>query len=75
MCVLDYVPFVYQRTEDRSRRVDVKGLIQAGIIGAIVMYGTQQSVKVEIESIKTSLNDVRKTVDRMHNDLYTPRHG
>lgn len=76
MCVMDYMPFVYHRTQEQDYRVDVKSLIQATIIaigtGLIAMYGTQQTLAVQLESIEEDVRQIKNTQERFRDDFYSP---
>ena len=76
MCVMDYMPFVYHRTEEQDYRVDVKSLIQAAIIaigtGLIVMYGTQKTLAVQLESIEEDVRQIKQTQKKFTSDFYVP---
>lgn len=77
MCALDYMPFTYQRNQEQGYIVDVKSLIQASIIaigtGLIVMYGTQQTLSMQLESIKEDVSEVKDNQRRIMKDLYIPQ--
>jgi len=79
MCYMDYVPFVYHRDQEQDYRVDVKSLIQAAIIaigtGLIVMYGTQKTLAVQLESIEEDVRQIKDTQQRFRNDFYYPQHS
>jgi len=36
MCIMDYVPFIYPRTQEQDYRVDFKSLLQAAIIAFLL---------------------------------------
>ena len=77
MCALDYVPFLYSRDEDVGYKVDFKGLLQGVIIaigtGLIVMYGTQKTLAVQLESIEEDVRQIKNTQNKFRSDFYYPR--
>lgn len=77
MCVLDHVPFVYQRTGEVGYKVDTKQIIQslltAGVTALVIMYATQQSIMVEMAAIRDDVKEVKESVKDMRKDLYVPR--
>ena len=73
MCPMDYVPFLHQRDGEGIYRMDIKGLIQAALIGGIVMYGTQQTLSVRLDAIQDDISEVKSSVSDIRKDLYVPR--
>jgi len=77
MCVLDFVPFLYQRKGEVNYKMDVKAIVQALIISAVtgmtVMYGTERSLQVELSSIKANIADMKQDISSIKKDFYVPR--
>lgn len=91
MCAADYIPFMM--TDEKidnwiggkviMKRV-IEALLIAAVTGGIVLYGTQQQIKENIQSVKAQLtlqisevkidiDDVKKNQREFRRDLYVPR--
>lgn len=75
MCVMDYVPFSVLK-DDKSvwnYAVDTKKiieyLIQALVIGGIVMYGSQQRIVSELDNVKHSIEALQKNQDKVNDTI------
>lgn len=79
MCTLDYVPFVRKRSNDVGYRVDTKAILQsiitATVSGLLVMYGTQKSLEVKLDSVVEDVAEVKRSINQINKDLYVPRNA
>jgi hypothetical protein len=71
---VDRLPFVAIATKgERSTASQLMvRLGEAAIIGAIVMFGTVQTLQHDIESIKSTINEIKANIEKIENDLYKP---
>jgi len=80
MCLLDYVPFTYCRDKEQDKeryRVDFKGIVQgliiAGVTGFISMYATQTTLKVQLDTIQSDIEQIKHRQTEFRKDFYVPR--
>jgi hypothetical protein len=57
--MIGYVPFVGMIIGNKEHSPMITRLLEAGIIGLIVMYGVQNVQSEQISTIRESLNEIR----------------
>ena len=57
--MIGYVPFVGMIVSNKEHSPMITRLLEAGIIGLVVMYGVQNVQSEQISTIRESLNEIR----------------
>lgn len=75
---LQYIPFIGLALQDATNNTHqpiVIRLIEAAIIGGIVMYGTQQVMAERMDGFEDRLIEVKQDIKQIRSDIYTPYTG
>lgn len=79
--IAQYLPFlgVMMTQQQGGTQSVIVRLVEAGIIGGVVMYGTTislgekvKSVEKDIINVQSSVNEIRRTIEDMKSDIYVP---
>jgi hypothetical protein len=71
-----FIPFVgLALSSDTNHQPVVTRLIEAGIIGAVVMYGTVQVLGERINNLESRVQELSIDVKTIRRDIYRPYIG
>lgn len=71
--VSHYIPFISMMVTAKETTPIVTRLLEAGIIGVIVMYGVQNSQSEKIDSIKQDLTEIKQQNQKFNDDMVNVR--
>ena len=70
--LVDWVPFIGLAIGNPEHQPVITRLIEAAIIGVVVMYGTVQATGARIDGLEQRVQEVKAELGTIRRDIYRP---